>query len=104
MLSEPCASFILGTIMKNILMVSAFALAFSQPALAQKAGGSVYADMPADFHTTNTAFDYVRKDVMIPMRDGVKLHTAILIPQNARHAGRLMKRQADNVAHIGSPW
>ena len=29
------------------------------------------------------SFDYVRRDVMIPMRDGVKLHTVILVPKGA---------------------
>src|SRR5262249_45613647 len=28
-------------------------------------------------------FDYERREVMIPMRDGVKLHTVILVPKSA---------------------
>src|SRR3546814_655233 len=36
--------------------------------------------------------DYERRDVMIPMRDGVKLHTVILVPKGAHHAGILMTR------------
>ena len=36
---------------------------------------------------TNDGFDYVKRDVMIPMRDGVKLHTVILVPK-ARRARR----------------
>jgi len=31
-----------------------------------------------------TALNYTRRDVMIPMRDGVKLHTIILVPKGAR--------------------
>lgn len=31
-------------------------------------------------------FDYVRRNLMIPMRDGVKLYTLILIPRGARRA------------------
>ena len=37
-------------------------------------------------------FDYVKKEVMIPMRDGVKLHTVIVIPKNAHGLPMLMER------------
>ena len=39
--------------------------------------------MPATFVPTNDGFDYVRREVKIPMRDGVKLHTVILVPTSA---------------------
>src|SRR5579863_10243655 len=38
------------------------------------------------------SFDYVRRDVMIPMRDGVKLRTVILIPRGAHRAPILLTR------------
>jgi putative CocE/NonD family hydrolase len=41
---------------------------------------------------TNYGFDYVRREVMIPMRDGVKLHTVILVPKGAKGAGILLTR------------
>src|SRR6185369_12355494 len=37
-------------------------------------------------------FDYVRREVMIPMRDGVKLHTIILVPKGAKNAAILLTR------------
>src|SRR5436309_3463628 len=37
-------------------------------------------EIPAKFTPKNDSFDYTRRTVMIPMRDGVKLHTVILIP------------------------
>jgi len=37
-------------------------------------------------------YDYARRDVMIPMRDGVKLHTVILVPKGARRAPMLLTR------------
>ncbi len=40
-------------------------------------------EMPATFVPTNEGFDYVRREVKIPMRDGVKLHTVILVPKSA---------------------
>ena len=36
--------------------------------------------------------DYVRREVMIAMRDGVKLHTVILVPKGAKHEGILLTR------------
>ena len=45
-------------------------------------------EMPASFVPTNDGFDYERREVMIPMRDGVKLHTVILVPKGARRARR----------------
>ncbi len=49
-------------------------------------------EMPAGFvpHTDN--FDYIKRVVMIPMRDGVKLHTVIIIPKIAHHAPMLLTR------------
>src|SRR5262249_25164464 len=32
-------------------------------------------ETPANFQPVTDSFDYIRRDVMIPMRDGVKLHT-----------------------------
>ncbi len=40
-------------------------------------------EVPATFVPTNDGFDYVRREVMVPMRDGVKLHTVILVPKSA---------------------
>ena len=41
-------------------------------------------EIPAKFEPVTDSFDYVRREVMIPMRDGVKLHTVILVPKGAR--------------------
>jgi hypothetical protein len=49
-------------------------------------------EMPADFKPVTERFDYVRRDVMISMRDGVKLHTVILVPKGARDAPILFTR------------
>ena len=39
-------------------------------------------ETPTDFKPVTDSFDYVKRDVMIPMRDGVKLHTVILLPNS----------------------
>jgi uncharacterized protein len=49
-------------------------------------------EMPAEFHPTTYGFDFDRREVMIPMRDGVKLHTVILVPKGARRAPILLTR------------
>ena len=68
-------------------------------------------DTPAKFEPATDSFDYVSRDVMIPMRDGVKLHTVILIPKGGQHAPILLTRTPYNAneltrhvqsAHLGS--
>src|SRR5215213_7660128 len=49
-------------------------------------------ETPSKFEPTNHGFNYERRLVMIPMRDGVKLHTVILVPKGARNAPILMTR------------
>ena len=49
-------------------------------------------ETPADFHAPTAGMDYERRDVMIAMRDGVKLHTVILVAKGTKHAGILLTR------------
>jgi putative CocE/NonD family hydrolase len=49
-------------------------------------------ETPSTFHPPTTGLDYERREVMIAMRDGVKLHTVILVPRGARRAGILLTR------------
>jgi putative CocE/NonD family hydrolase len=49
-------------------------------------------ETPASFKPATGSFDYVERDVMIPMRDGVKLNTVILVPKGATHAGIVLTR------------
>jgi uncharacterized protein len=61
----------------SLVLAAAFAAAAhaQTPAMAP--------DIPADkFTATVPNADYVKQDVMIPMRDGVKLHTVIVIPKS----------------------
>src|SRR5260370_664755 len=53
-------------------------------------------DIPADFKIVTEADDYIKRDVMIPMRDGVKLHTVIIIPKGAAHAPMILDRTPYN--------
>ena len=47
-----------------------------RPAPSQYPG--LPSETPTKFEAVTDSFDYVKRDVMIPMRDGVKLHTVIL--------------------------
>ncbi|MFI5175595.1 MAG: CocE/NonD family hydrolase, partial [Terriglobia bacterium] len=49
-------------------------------------------ETPPEFKRATDSFDYIRRDVMIPMRDGVKLHTVILVPKGASGAPMLLTR------------
>ena len=53
-------------------------------------------ETPQAFQQPTAGMDYERRDVMIPMRDKVKLHTIILVPKGAKHAGMLMTRTPYN--------
>jgi uncharacterized protein len=49
-------------------------------------------ETPSKLQPATSSFDYVKRDVMIPMRDGVRLHTVIVIPKAARNAPMLLTR------------
>jgi putative CocE/NonD family hydrolase len=49
-------------------------------------------ETPAEFVAPTGSFDYVRRTVMIPMRDGVKLNTVIILPRGATRAPMLLTR------------
>ena len=72
------------------------------PAIAQ----TLPSERPEKLEPTNYGFDYVRREVMIPMRDGVKLHTVILVPKGAKNAPILLTRTpynaSDLTTHINS--
>jgi uncharacterized protein len=57
-------------------------------------------ETPATFHPPTYGMNYTRREVMIPMRDGVKLHTVILTPTGAKHAGILMTRTPYNATAL----
>ncbi len=59
---------------------------------SQSTSTGLPSEMPARLEPTTTGFDYVRREVMIAMRDGVRLHTVILVPKGAKGAGILLTR------------
>src|SRR5467141_1898956 len=72
------------------------ALLLADPSVAQAPPPSVPptlpSETPAQLTPVTDSFDYSRREVMIPMRDGVKLHTVILVPKGAKNAPILLTR------------
>src|SRR6266550_2349394 len=59
-------------------------------------------ETPQEFKPTNDGFEYTRRDVMIPMRDGVKLHTVIIVPKGSKRAPILLTRTPYNASELTS--
>jgi putative CocE/NonD family hydrolase len=74
----------------------AFAAASAAPCVTRAQERPKYpaypSETPAQLRVADGSFDYQRRDVMIPMRDGVKLHTVILVPKGAKNAPILLTR------------
>jgi putative CocE/NonD family hydrolase len=81
-----CRSFI-------VVLVLAFS---SLPSFAQT--NSKDPDIPAQFKPPTSDYDYVKRVEMVPMRDGVKLYTVIVLPKGASHAPILLTRTPYNAA------
>src|SRR6266702_1839666 len=64
---------------------------------------SLPSEMPSKLEPVTSSFYYVKRDVMIPMRDGVKLHTVIVIPKGATNAPILLTRTPYNASAQVSP-
>ena len=79
-------------LLTRVLVVLGVLLVSIEPTTAQtprQTSTTLRSETPARIEPTNDGFDYIRRSVMIPMRDGVKLHTVILVPKNAvKAAGR----------------
>jgi putative CocE/NonD family hydrolase len=99
-----------GLAVLSPFFVSLLLLGSSVAQTAASPATGLPSDTPATFEPVTDSFDYVKRDVMIPMRDGVKLHTVIVIPKGAKSAPILLTRtpygasaQLDHAesAHLG---
>jgi len=59
-------------------------------------------DIPAKWQKPETDYDYVKREEMIPMRDGVKLHTVIVVPKGAHDLPILLERTPYNAGFFSS--
>ena len=72
--------------------LAALSVLFLSPSAFAQSTATLPSETPAQLQPVTDTFNYTRRDVMIPMRDGVKLHTVILIPKGARNAPILLTR------------
>ena len=75
------------------LLLSALALL---PAAVQADPAAVAGDIPDKFVKPEGQDDYIKRVEMIPMRDGVKLYTVIVIPKDAHDAPIILTRTPYN--------
>src|SRR5882724_3519402 len=68
---------------------------------------NLLSDTPKTFNPITNSFDYVKREEMISMRDGVKLKTFILVPKSATNAPMLLSRTpynaSERVSRLNSP-
>lgn len=79
---------------RNSLVFACLAL-LTSPIAAQQAAFPP-SDIPVDFSAPIEARDYVKREVMIPMRDGVKLYTVIVYPKGLTNAPIVLTRTPYN--------
>ena len=95
-----------STVAAMIALLAIPGMAQTAPAPAAAASTpsatSTFNDIPAEFKPDTSSFDFVRREVMIPMRDGVKLHTVLIIPKGAVRAPLLLERTPYNASKLTS--
>src|ERR1700740_3842104 len=88
-----------------LLSAVAAALFLSGSAAGQTAPagqGTLPSETPAQLKVAQDTWEYSRHEVMIPMRDGVKLHTVILVPRGAKNAPILLTRTPYSATELTS--
>lgn len=76
--------------MKPFVLMSA--LLFGVSCAQAQPPATLPSDTPAEFKPVTGSFDYDKREVMIPMRDGVKLKTFLLVPKGAKNAPMMLTR------------
>ncbi len=86
-------------LLRRSLLVAAVLCSLLPLAPAQsnsKPPATLPSESPTVFVPTNSGFEYDRREVMVPMRDGIKLHTVVLVPKGAKNAPILLTRTPYN--------
>src|SRR5277367_2723798 len=93
------------------LLLCGLASALIATPTAVLADGQLPSETPATFTPRVDSFDYSKREVMVPMRDGVRLKTLILVPRGAHRAPILLTRtpygasdriEKDDSAHLSA--
>jgi uncharacterized protein len=83
---------------RSIVLVGFASAAVLVGSLLAQQTSPLTTDIPAKFEVPAGTYDYAKRDVMIPMRDGVKLHTIIVVPKGAQRAPILLTRTPYNAS------
>ena len=85
--------------LRRSVLLFAGAVSFLIPSQSLRAQtSSDTPDIPTKYAMPTASYDYIRREVMIPMRDGVKLFTVIVIPKGAKNAPMILTRTPYNAA------
>lgn len=82
-----------------LIPLLASALFMTSAAWSQAPNG-LPSEIPVDFKATTTGWDHDRREVLIPMRDGVKLFTVVQVPKGAQGAPMLLTRTPYNASEM----
>ena len=87
---------------RQLCFLAASAVLWLAPSAFAQSATTLPSETPAQLKPVTESFDYTRREVMIAMRDGVKLHTVILIPKGAKNAPILLTRTPYNASDLTS--
>jgi len=79
-------------------ILALFALGLDATRAQQATPAPSVSEIPATFTPKTDSFDFVRRDEMVAMRDGVKLRTIVLVPRGASDAPIRLARTPYNAA------
>jgi uncharacterized protein len=85
--------------LKSCLVIAVLFAYMAPPAFLAQTSDVVQngSDIPAKWQKPKIDYDYLKRDEMVPMRDGVKLRTVILVPKGAHDLPMLFERTPYNV-------
>jgi uncharacterized protein len=94
MAHTPKSSVSISSLWIVLIVIVFTSMSFAQTAPAQTAPAQTPSpkypnypsETPNELKPFEATFDHARREVMVPMRDGVKLHTVILVPRSATKA------------------
>jgi uncharacterized protein len=81
-----------------LLAVSAYASAQQQPPVGSDIPASFTPPAILSYKTPEPEKDYIKRVEMVPMRDGVKLYTVIVIPKGAKNVPIILTRTPYNAS------
>ena len=87
---------------RQLCFLAASAVLWPAPSAFAQSAVTLPSETPAQLKPVTETLDYTRREEMIAMRDGVKLHTVILIPKGAKNAPILLTRTPYNASDLTS--